>query len=93
VRKAHARNPLPKPQVRLTGWPLRTADPDMPWKCPACVTALSHSPIDATPRPGVIYRCSVCRLEFVLDTVTKKFTLAPLPSTEPPIRPRAVTPE
>ena len=70
-----------------------TAERDMPWKCPACVTAIRHAPIDATPRPGVIYRCSVCRLEFVLDKVTQKLTLAPLPSTEPPIRPKPVTPE
>jgi hypothetical protein len=65
----------------------------MPWKCPACSTAISHAAIDAMPQPGVIYRCSVCRLEFVLDRVTKKLTLAPLPSNEPPIHPKAVTPE
>ena len=60
----------------------------MPWKCPACFSAISHAPIDATPRLGVIYRCSVCRLELVFDAVTEKLTLAPLPLAEPPIRPK-----
>lgn len=92
MRNAHVRSPLSKRQVRLTVLALghRT---HMPWKCPACVTAITHAPNDAMPRPGVIYRCSVCRLEFVLDKATKKLTLAPLPSTEPPIRPKAIASE
>ena len=41
----------------------------MPWKCPACSTPIRQQLTaagDDSPRPGVIYRCSVCRLELVL---------------------------
>jgi predicted RNA-binding Zn-ribbon protein involved in translation (DUF1610 family) len=51
----------------------------MPWKCPACQTQIEHDANMTTPRPGVIYRCHVCRLELKLDPETNKLILAPLP--------------
>jgi rubredoxin len=52
----------------------------MPWKCPACETQLR---LDG-PRPEAnrVYRCSVCRLELVLDDEAGRLTVAPLP---PPV--------
>jgi DNA-directed RNA polymerase subunit RPC12/RpoP len=50
----------------------------MPWKCPACSTQIRHSDAEPAPRPGVIYRCPVCRLELVVDERTTKLTVAPL---------------
>jgi len=45
----------------------------MQWKFPACSTPsrqqLTATGVD-TPRPGVDYRCSVCRLELILDPTT-----------------------
>lgn len=49
----------------------------MPWKCPACQMPIRHSDDEAAPRPGVRYRCHVCRLELVLDRETDKLTEAP----------------
>jgi hypothetical protein len=34
------------------------------------------------PRPGVVYRCVVCRLELVLDAETGKMMVAPLMDTD-----------
>ena len=34
----------------------------MTWRCPACTTVINHSPLEPQPRPGVRYRCHVCRL-------------------------------
>jgi len=50
----------------------------MPWRCPACHLQIRHSPIDERPRKGQRYRCHVCRLELVIDTVTNKLTVPPL---------------
>jgi len=50
----------------------------MPWTCPACSLAIRHSDHDTAPRPGIVYRCHICRLELVLDPNTKKLVLAPL---------------
>jgi hypothetical protein len=50
----------------------------MPWTCPACSLAIKHSDQDANPRPGVVYRCHICRLELVLDKSSNKLVLAPL---------------
>jgi hypothetical protein len=57
----------------------------MPWKCPACETAIQHH--DPEPRPGMVYRCNICRLELVVDARTGNLTLAPLP-TDTPVRNR-----
>jgi hypothetical protein len=50
----------------------------MPWKCPACQTAITHDPASAMPSPNAVYRCHVCRLELVVDPSTNALTLAPL---------------
>jgi predicted Zn finger-like uncharacterized protein len=50
----------------------------MPWKCPACSTQIRHSDAEAAPRPGVVYRCSVCRLELVVDKETNRLVVVPL---------------
>jgi hypothetical protein len=43
---------------------------------------IQHSDAEPQPRPGVIYRCHVCRLELILDERTGKMTVAPLPTTK-----------
>ena len=50
----------------------------MPWICPACSLAIKHTDQDANPRPGVVYRCHICRLELILDPSSNKLVLAPL---------------
>jgi hypothetical protein len=45
-------------------------------KCPACQTSIQSDHDLLSPRPGVIYRCHVCRLELVIDPVTDKPVLA-----------------
>jgi hypothetical protein len=50
----------------------------MPWKCPACSADLLHPP-DATPTPGVIYRCAVCHQELAYDPLLKKMRPSPVP--------------
>lgn len=47
------------------------------WNCPACQTWIRHEH-EPLPRPSVIYRCHVCRLELMLNTVTGKLALAPI---------------
>ena len=49
----------------------------MPWRCPACQTQIRHSDAEDRPRPHVVYRCHICRLELMLDQTTDK--LAPTP--------------
>jgi hypothetical protein len=49
----------------------------MPWKCPACLTPIRH---DQAPQPNQVYRCSVCRLELVVDERLEKLVVAPLPN-------------
>jgi hypothetical protein len=39
------------------------------------------------PRPGVIYRCHICRLELIMDRTTGKMTVAPLVTDDPPSKP------
>ena len=56
----------------------------MPWKCPACQTAITHDPGAAVPSPNTIYRCHVCRLELVMDPISNKLVLAPLESLDRP---------
>jgi hypothetical protein len=55
----------------------------MSWKCPACQSPIRHGEVELTPRPGVIYRCLVCRLELIKDPHSDKMTVAPLPSDSP----------
>ena len=50
----------------------------MPWRCPACQTAITHDPATSMPTPNTVYRCHVCRLELVVDPFTNKLALAPL---------------
>ena len=55
----------------------------MPWKCPACSTPIRQQLMAAghpNPLPGVIYRCSVCRLELVIDPDSDRLIIAPLPT-------------
>jgi hypothetical protein len=54
----------------------------MPWSCPACRTTISHQSHEGSPRPGVVYRCYVCRLEFQLNQQGEKLELVPLPSRQ-----------
>ena len=64
----------------------------MPWKCPACSTPIRQQLIAAgqdSPRLGDVYRCSVCRLELVLDPDNvNQLTTSPMPTDtadgEPP---------
>jgi hypothetical protein len=53
----------------------------MPWKCPTCRTAISHSELEAKPRPNVPYRCVICRLELGFDPTTNALVANPLPMT------------
>jgi len=74
-------------QRRIPGMRLRFCCPPksfparllpVPWKCPACTSNIAHSEADATPRPLVLYRCHICRLELVYDPALNKLVLAPL---------------
>lgn len=49
----------------------------MAWTCPACDSTVHHT--EDAPRPGIIYRCPVCRLELVTDPASGKMTVAPMP--------------
>jgi len=37
----------------------------------------------ASPRPGVICRCHVCRVELVVDNETQRLKVAPCPMKDP----------
>ena len=53
----------------------------MPWTCPACGTPIRQQLItagDEAPCPGAIYRCTVCRVELVVDPDAHQMTPAPL---------------
>jgi len=56
----------------------------MPWRCPACETQIRPIEPEATPRPGVVYHCHVCRLELIVDDETQKLTVPPLPEESAP---------
>jgi hypothetical protein len=56
----------------------------MPWKCPACQTAIAHDQGASAPSPNTVYRCHVCRLELVVDPITNKLALAYLESLDRP---------
>jgi transposase-like protein len=51
----------------------------MTWRCPACRLEIAHHELEQRPRPGVRYRCHVCRLELVVDPKSRMLTVAPLP--------------
>jgi hypothetical protein len=51
----------------------------MPWKCPACESAIQHD--GAMPDPSRLYRCSVCRLELAFDPVTLHMDVLPFQDT------------
>ena len=50
----------------------------MAWRCPACQLAIHHTDHDDQPRPGVRYRCHICRLELMLDPTTGKLRVTPV---------------
>jgi hypothetical protein len=50
----------------------------MPWRCPGCRLPIHHIENEARPRPGIVYRCHICRLELVVDETTAKMIVAPL---------------
>lgn len=54
----------------------------MPWTCPACRLVIRHSSQDLEPRPGVTYRCHVCRLELIVDTTRGRMIVAPFGSDD-----------
>jgi DNA-directed RNA polymerase subunit RPC12/RpoP len=47
----------------------------MPWTCPACRTRVQHT--SELPQPDRVYRCPVCRLDMLYDTLTGK--MRPIP--------------
>jgi DNA-directed RNA polymerase subunit RPC12/RpoP len=55
----------------------------MPWRCPACSSFIRRELAaagDELPRPGRIYRCSICRLELVLSDDGTRMEIAPIPT-------------
>src|SRR6185369_13264548 len=50
------------------------------WKCPACSTPIRRELMaagDVAPQPDRLYRCSICRLELVLDRDGTRMIIAP----------------
>jgi hypothetical protein len=54
----------------------------MPWRCPACHLPIRHNEVEERPRFDARYRCHICRLELVVDPVTNKLVVAPMPNEE-----------
>jgi len=54
----------------------------MTLKCPACRNIIRHSQAEVMPRPDVIYRCPICRLELMVDAERETMIVAPLPTRE-----------
>lgn len=50
-------------------------------RCPACGTQIRET--EQLSAPDIVYRCPVCRLDFVPDRDTHTLTLAPLASSDP----------
>ena len=44
----------------------------MPWTCPSCRQKIRHQTDNDRPRPGVIYRCEVCRLNLVFNPTDQR---------------------
>jgi hypothetical protein len=59
----------------------------MPWRCPACQIQIRHNDFEEAPRVGQLYRCHICRLELVVDSLTGKLTVAPLLDDDEKTRP------
>jgi hypothetical protein len=54
----------------------------MPWRCPACQLPIRHNEVEDRPRLDARYRCHICRLELVLDPMTDKLIVAPIPNDD-----------
>jgi hypothetical protein len=54
----------------------------MPWRCPACQLPIRHNELEDRPRLDARYRCHICRLELVLDPMTNKLIVAPIPNDD-----------
>jgi len=54
----------------------------MPWRCPACHLPIRHNEVEDRPRLDARYRCHICRLELVLDPMTNKLIVAPIPNDD-----------
>jgi hypothetical protein len=50
-------------------------------KCPACATEIRET--EQLSRPDIVYRCPVCRLDFVRHSDNHALTLAPFASSNP----------
>jgi hypothetical protein len=61
----------------------------MPWHCPACRTTITHNNAEDRPRPHVVYRCYVCRLELQLNEGMSQLELVPF--SQPSERDRDVS--
>jgi len=44
----------------------------MPWTCPSCHLPIQHDSTEQRPRPHVVYRCHICRLDLVVDAARGK---------------------
>jgi hypothetical protein len=55
----------------------RVGSNSMPWRCPACQSAIHHSELEDRPQTGHVYRCHVCRLDLALDSETQRLAVAP----------------
>ena len=49
----------------------------MPWHCPACRAPITHRSYEDLPKPNIVYRCYVCRLELRVNEGAEH--LEPLP--------------
>jgi hypothetical protein len=58
--------------IRSCNTLIRSRVPNMPWKCPACAEAIQLGEGAVVPSVGLIYRCSVCRLELIFDPLLRK---------------------
>ena len=56
------------------------------WRCSACQTPIQHNVVEEAPRPGQLYRCPICRLDFVWDANTGKLMGAPQVEDERKVR-------
>jgi hypothetical protein len=65
-----------RPAARIVSRAPSRASSAMPWLCPACDTPIRHH--EPHPRPRVLYRCHICRLELVVHAETGALMLAPL---------------
>ena len=88
ARASHAPEP-PAPELTEDSSAVKCVV--MPWRCPACQLAITHSPSEGVPRAGAIYRCHVCRIELAVDPTTKRLVAAPISAHEENERPQGRT--